>query len=62
MGWAVSVKTDADSDNGKGWFWVEYISAEQPYKVMGEPGKGQALCVGCHATGGHDYVLSHIPD
>ncbi|MGB7288433.1 MAG: cytochrome P460 family protein, partial [Salaquimonas sp.] len=61
VGWAVSVKTDEDSDHGKGWFWVEFMSTEDSSKVPVPAGNGVALCSGCHA-GGKDFVLSKLPE
>lgn len=60
-GWAVAVKTEEDSDNGKGWFWVEYMSTEDPSMKPVEAGNGVGLCSGCH-RGGNDFVLSHLPE
>lgn len=59
MGWAVSVKTHADSDDGNGWFWYEVTSTiDGTYPVA--IGNGHAMCVGCHSTG-NDFVLSQYP-
>jgi hypothetical protein len=58
-GWAVSVKTSADSDGGKGWYWFEVLGS-----AAGSPttanGNGVSLCVGCHARG-RDAVLTEHP-
>ncbi len=61
VGWAVAVKTDEDSDKGKGWFWVEYMSTEDASQKPVPAGNGVGLCAGCHA-GGNDFVLSHLPE
>ncbi len=58
-GWAVMVKTNADSDGGKGWFWYEVASVE-PNAAPVASGNGVPLCFGCHSTGA-DYVLSDYP-
>ena len=58
-GWAVSVKTQADSDNGKGWYWYEVVSPTDASKIAAE-GKGAGLCVGCHFPG-QDFVLLDYP-
>jgi hypothetical protein len=58
-GWAVSVKTAEDSQNGQGWYWYEILSTTDG----GDPvaaANGVALCAGCHATG-KDLVLSKYP-
>lgn len=62
VGWAVSTKTQADSDGGKGWFWVEFTSTTDPTQIAanGAAGNGITLCSSCHTTGS-DYVLSPFP-
>jgi hypothetical protein len=57
-GWAVSVKTAANSDGGKGWYWYEILSAPSGNVVA--QANGVALCTGCH-TGGRDFVLIPHP-
>ncbi len=54
-GWAVSVKTQADSDNGKGWYWYEVVSPTDASQicrrrsrfglVCGLPLSRQGLCL-----------------
>jgi hypothetical protein len=58
-GWAVSVKTSADSDGGKGWYWFEILgtAADRPTVASGN---GVPLCVGCHVRG-RDAVLTDHP-
>lgn len=58
-GWAVSVKTDEDSQNGQGWYWYEALGISDDATVIAA-GMGVALCWGCHATG-NDFVLSDYP-
>ena len=58
-GWAVSVKTQANSDNGKGWYWYEVLSPTDASKIAGE-GQGLGLCVGCHFPG-KDFVVTGYP-
>ena len=61
-GWAVSVKTQDDSDGGNGWFWVEFLSTTDPPVLAGDAaGNGLPLCTGCHAAG-RDFVLSSFPE
>ena len=58
-GWAVMVKTQDDSDGGRGWFWYEAISTE-PGADPFMSGNGIPLCFGCHSSG-NDYVLTGWP-
>ena len=58
-GWAVSVKTGADSDSGKGWFWYEILGTSSSASVTAQA-NGVPLCSGCH-TRGQDYVLIPHP-
>ena len=58
-GWAVSVKTQANSDNGKGWYWYEVLSTTDGDKVVAE-GNGVGLCVGCHFPG-KDFIVTGYP-
>ena len=55
-GWAVMVKTQEDSDSGRGWFWYEATSTA-PGADPFMSGNGIPLCAGCHSTGS-DYVLT----
>ena len=59
QGWAVMLKTQADSDGGKGWFWYEVTSTTDGSSPVGI-GNGIPLCFGCHAIG-KDYVLTRYP-
>jgi hypothetical protein len=58
-GWAVSVKTSASSDGGKGWFWYEILGASSGGNVVAQA-NGVPLCIGCH-TRGRDFVLIPHP-
>ena len=58
-GWAVMIKTLADSGGGKGWFWYKITSTTAPSNPV-RIGNGVPLCFGCHATGS-DYVLTDYP-
>ena len=60
LGWAVMLKTQADTAEGDGYFWYEIVSTTDPTAIFGEAGNGIPLCVGCHTTGS-DYVLSEFP-
>ncbi len=59
QGWAVMVKTAADSAGGKGWFWYEVTSTTDGSNPVAV-GNGVPLCFGCH-TAGSDYVLTEYP-
>jgi hypothetical protein len=52
-GWAVWVKVQEDSDDGRGFYWYELI---KPDIVYGDE-RGSNDCVGCHTTD-HDFLLS----
>ena len=58
-GWAVSVKTAADSASGQGWFWYENTSTTSNENPVAA-GNGVPLCYGCH-TPGRDYILTDFP-
>jgi len=58
-GWAVSVKTQADSAAGKGWYWYEILGTEPDGNVVAD-GNDVPLCFGCH-TPGKDFVLIPYP-
>ena len=58
-GWAVMVKTGAESNDGNGWFWYETTDLEDPSNIVAA-GNGVRLCHSCHA-GGDDFVLTGHP-
>ena len=58
-GWAVSVKTAEDSQNGQAWYWYEVLSTTDGSDPVAAA-TGVALCAGCHSTG-KDLVLSKYP-
>jgi hypothetical protein len=61
VGWAVSVKTTADSARGKNWYWYEVLSTAPDAKSP-EQGLGLELCRDCHSeNGGIDQVLIDFP-
>ncbi len=59
QGWAVSMKTQSDSDGGKGWFWYEVTSTTESDALVAN-GNGVPLCFGCQSTG-NDFVLTRFP-
>ena len=58
-GWAVSVKTAADSDGGRGWFWYEIVGTTPGSNVAAQA-NGAPLCSACHVRG-RDFVLIPHP-
>jgi len=59
MGWALAMKTAAQSDGGKGWFWYEILGTT-PGSPVTANGQGAPACIGCHARG-RDGLLSEHP-
>lgn len=55
IGWAVMIKVDEDSADGRGWYWYEAFGTGAPYS-----GVGLTICTGCHAQG-RDYVRIPFP-
>jgi len=58
-GWAVSVKTSANSDGGKGWYWYEILGTTSSGRVVAKA-NDVPLCYGCHSPG-KDFVLIAHP-
>ena len=58
-GWAVMVKTDANSNQGKGWYWYEVLSTTSGASPVAD-GNGVGLCTGCHSSG-NDYIRTSYP-
>jgi Cytochrome P460 len=76
IGFAVYLKTAADSANGANWYWYERITMNGAKNVvadgMGDKGTPLTICVGCHggagsdaahtpSTGGRDQVYTPVP-
>jgi hypothetical protein len=68
VGYAVYLKTDADSAGGSNWYWYERVplTAEAPHDANGvvADGKGgdgtaKTICVSCHGAAGSD--TAHTP-
>jgi len=53
-GWAVMLKVQDDSDNGRGWYWYETFNGS------GGGGIGDPVCTGCHSVG-RDFVRIPFP-
>ena len=58
-GWAVMVKTQDETNQGKGWFWYEIADLDKTPKVVTH-GNGVSGCYQCHSIG-RDTVRSHFP-
>jgi hypothetical protein len=68
IGYAVYLKTQADSAGGGNWYWYERVplSSMVPHDAngvvadgLGTSGPAQTICVGCHAAAGSDAM--HTP-
>jgi len=59
IGFAVYLKTDADSAGGDNWYWYERINSDTIADGMGDSGPAKTICVGCHIGAGID--LAHTP-
>lgn len=65
-GYAVYVKTEADSADGANWYWYERLppsEAGEPGQLaadgLGDSGTAKSICVACHAAAGTDAL--HTP-
>jgi Cytochrome P460 len=60
VGYAVYLKTAADSAGGANWYWYERVpSIGVVADGMGDDGPAKSICVGCHAAAGSD--AAHTP-
>jgi hypothetical protein len=68
VGYAVYLKTAADSDGGRNWYWYEIVPDDSPAPHdengivadgLGTDGPARSICVGCHALAGADEA--HTP-
>lgn len=59
-GWAVMLKTQADSEAGKGWYWYETTDLTDASKTT-ISANGDANCTGCHGSGGADFFKTKFP-
>lgn len=57
-GYAVYLKTEADSAGGASWYWYER-NTDGMIEGMGDHGPAQTVCVGCHVAAGSD--AAHTP-
>ena len=59
-GYAVYLKTNADSAAGANWYWYERIPGNTVVADgLGNAGVAKSLCVGCHGAAGSD--APHTP-
>lgn len=58
-GWAVAIKTQAESAGGQGWYWYEVLSVKDGNRTLAAD-RGVAACVECHAQG-RDFVMTPYP-
>lgn len=70
IGYAVYLKTAADSASGAAWYWYERVPAtsEAPHDAngvvadgTGGAGPAKAICVGCHMGAGMDAMHTPSP-
>lgn len=70
VGYAVYLKTKADSENGAAWYWYETVPKDSaaPHDAMGvvadslgDGGPAKTICVGCHAAAGTDEAHTPSP-
>lgn len=71
VGYAVYLKTDADSAAGANWYWYERVPSDSaaPHDANGvvadgHGGSGTAntICVGCHVAAGSDAMHTPSPN
>jgi hypothetical protein len=60
-GYAVYLKTDADSAAGANWYWYERLPGQSDAVADGKGGSGapKTICVACHGAAGSD--APHTP-
>lgn len=61
IGYAVYLKTKADSAGGANWYWYEGQPGHADVVIdgMGDSGLPMTVCVGCHSAAGAD--AAHLP-
>ncbi|HKU38229.1 MAG TPA: cytochrome P460 family protein [Polyangiales bacterium] len=62
-GYAVYVKTEADSADGAHWYWYERLTPDGDPVAdgMGDEGTAKTICVACHAAAGSDDAHTPSP-
>ena len=71
IGYAVYLKTEADTAAGANWYWYERTPDGVVADGLGGTGEAKAICVGCHmgagsdamhtpSAGGHDEVYTPV--
>src|SRR5262245_7931514 len=67
IGYAVYLKTKADSADGANWYWYEVVPSDHPAPHdengivadgMGDDGPAKKICVSCHGLAGSDDMHS----
>ena len=70
VGYAVYLKTKADSAKGAAWYWYETVPKDSaaPHDDrgvvadgLGDGGPAKTICVGCHAAAGADEAHTPSP-
>lgn len=70
VGYAVYLKTKADSAGGSNWYWYERVPLDSgaPHDAsgvvadgMGSSGPAMSICVGCHGAAGSDSAHTPSP-
>ena len=70
IGYAVYLKTAADSADGANWYWYERVplDSDAPHDAsgvvadgMGDTGNPKQICVGCHMGAGSDAMHTPTP-
>jgi hypothetical protein len=71
IGYAVYLKTEADSAGGANWYWYERLPPNSgvPQDAngvvadgLGSDGAAKTICVGCHAAAGSDAKHTPSPE
>ena len=61
LGYAVYLKTAADSAGGASWYWYERIETDLIADGRGDSGPARRICVGCHEDAGSDAANTPSP-
>jgi hypothetical protein len=59
-GYAVAIKTQANSDSGRGWYWYEILGLANGSGSVVASSNGASGCAGCHSAG-VDYIRTNFP-
>jgi len=62
VGYAVYLKTQADSADGANWYWYERVpNTGVVADGLGNAGTAKSICVGCHGAAGADGAHTPTP-